>query len=123
MQQRKRLFERVPLHEVPKVEGPNETKNARPARLSIVTNVQKRPARPKRSIKTEGDDHPLGLWIDHDVLRRHQNGTPKLILHDPLASANSRYLTLADLALGNNKARLKKKAASAERPEDESGYE
>ena len=91
--------------------------------LAFAQGVQKRPARPKRSIKTEGDDHPLGLWIDHDVLRRHQNGTPKLILHDPLASANSRYLTLADLALGNNKARLKKKAASAERPEDESGYE
>lgn len=70
-------------------------------------NVQKRKARPKRSIKTEGEDHPLGLWINKDLLRRHQAQVPQTIIHDPMTSTNNRYLELADIALGNTKPKKK----------------
>lgn len=65
-------------------------------------NVQKRKPRPKRSIKHPGEDHPVGLWIDKDLLRKHYAAT-RTIIHDPLTSTNHRYLELADLALGLNK--------------------
>ena len=68
-------------------------------------NVVKRKAQPKRSIAKPRDE--LGLWIDFNLLRKHQNRPPQTIIHDPLASVNNRYLELADLALGTNK---KKKA-------------
>ena len=76
-------------------------------------NVQKRKARPKRSIEIPGDDHPLGLWIDKELLRKHQNRTPQTIIHDQSSVTNNRYLQLADLALGNRK--RKSKAAVATR--------
>jgi hypothetical protein len=76
-------------------------------------NIQKRPAQPKRSIANPGDDHEVGLWVDHEVLRRHQNHRPQTILHDPLTSTNNRYLELADLALGNGKQKKKSKAAAS----------
>lgn len=66
-------------------------------------NVQKHKASPKRSITEPGEDHPLGLWIDKDLLRKHHDHSAKSIAHDPLTSANNRYLELADLALGVNK--------------------
>ena len=74
-------------------------------------NVQKHKARPKRSIEVLGDDHPLGLWIDKELLRKHQNRPPQTIIHDQSSITNSRYLMLADLALGNKK--KKSKAAMA----------
>lgn len=70
-------------------------------------NVQKRKARPKRSITKPGNDHELGLWIDRDLLRKHQSRSPQTIIHDPLTSTNNRYLVLADIALGNNKPKKK----------------
>lgn len=70
-------------------------------------NVQKRKARPKRSIEIPGDDHPLGLWIDKELLRKHQNRTPQTIIHDQSSLTNNRYLMLADLALGNKKKKSK----------------
>jgi len=73
-------------------------------------NVQKRKPRPKRSIANPGDDHELGLWIDKDLLRKHQNRAPQTVIHDPAASTNNRYLALADLALGNGKPKKKAKA-------------
>jgi hypothetical protein len=76
-------------------------------------NVQKRKARPKRSIAKPGDDHELGLWIDKDLLRKHQNRAPQTIIHDPLTSTNNRYLALADIALGNNKPKKKAKGEAA----------
>ena len=76
-------------------------------------NVQKRKARPKRSILKPGGDHELGLWIDKDLLRKHQNPIPHTVIHNPLPSANNRYLALADLALGNNKPKKKSKGAAA----------
>ena len=77
-------------------------------------NVHKRKARPKRSISHPSDDHELGLWIDYDLLRKHQNRTPQAVIHGPLSSVNNRYLELADLALGNGKAKKKRKGAAAE---------
>ena len=76
-------------------------------------NVDKSKARPKRSINDPGDDHDLGLWIDYELLRRHRNRTPHTIIHDPLASVNNRYLDLADLALGNGKAKKKSKSPAS----------
>ena len=72
-------------------------------------NIQKRWAQPKRSIADPGHDHELGLWIDHDILRRQQNRPSQTILHDPMMSTNNRYLELADLALGNGKPKKKSK--------------
>jgi hypothetical protein len=76
-------------------------------------NVQKLRAHPKRSIVNPGDDHELGLWIDHDILRRQQNRTPQTIVHDPLMSTNNRHLELADFALGQLKPKKKSKAAAS----------
>ena len=78
-------------------------------------NVQKRKARPNRSIEILGDDHPLGLWIDIELLRKHRNRTPQTIIHDQSSVTNNRYLELADLALGNKK-RKAKAAMSARTP-------
>jgi hypothetical protein len=66
-------------------------------------NVQKQKASPKRSITEPGEDHPLGLWIDKDLLRKHHDHRAKPIPQDPFTSSNNRYLELADLALGVNK--------------------
>ena len=83
-------------------------------------NVQKRKPRPKRSIRKPGDDHPIGLWIDKDLLRKYHAPT-RTIIHDPITSTNHRYLELADLALGldkpttkSNKQKKKAKGAAAE---------
>jgi len=75
-------------------------------------NVQKRKARPARSIARPGTDDDLGLWIDYDLLRRHRHHSPT-ILYDASATVNNRYLELADLALGT-KLRKKSKAADTE---------
>lgn len=78
-------------------------------------NVQKRKARPKRSIQEPGQDHPLGLWIDKDLLRRHHAHTSQTTVNDPLTASSHRYLELADLALGVSKpsGKPKKKAKGA----------
>jgi len=73
-------------------------------------NVQKRKARPKRSIAKPGDDHDLGLWIDYDFLRRHQRAPTQAILHDHIVATNNRYLEFADIALGNGKPKKKSKS-------------
>jgi hypothetical protein len=78
------------------------------------TNVQKSKARPKRSIAKPGDDHDLGLWIDYELLRKHQGHPPQTVIHDPVSATNNRYLELADLALGKSKAKKKSKAAASE---------
>ena len=78
-------------------------------------NVQKRKARPKRSIREPGEDHPLGLWIDRDLLRKYHGPVAQRVVSHPLLSSNHRYLELADLALGVNKpnGKPKKKAKGA----------
>ncbi|HWC16925.1 MAG TPA: hypothetical protein VG498_07910 [Terriglobales bacterium] len=76
--------------------------------------IQKEKPRPKRSIKTPGDDHELGLWIDYDLLRKFRNGSSPSMIHDGITSRNNRYLELADLALGNRKnGKSKKRSKSA----------
>lgn len=72
------------------------------------TSVQKPKARSARSLAEPGDDHALGLWVDYDPLRTHQHRTSDG-LHKAWADGNSRYLELADLALGNKKIRTKSK--------------
>jgi hypothetical protein len=76
-------------------------------------NIQKRKARPKRGTKAPGDDHGLGLWVDYDLLRKHQGRPTQIILHGQTSGASNRYLELADLALGNSKPKKKSTGASA----------
>jgi len=72
-------------------------------------NVQKHTVRPKRSVDHPNDDHDLELWVDYELLRRHQGRPPEIVLHASTSSLNNRYLRLADLALGNNKPKKKSK--------------
>jgi hypothetical protein len=76
-------------------------------------NIQKRNARPKRGIKAPGDDRDLGLWVDYDLLRKHQGRPTQIILHGHTSAVSNRYLELADMALGNNKPKKKSKNSSA----------
>ena len=64
--------------------------------------VKKAKPRPKRTILAAEDDHPVGLWVDKDLLRKHtqQQQTPRTIIHGNSEAAGNRYLELADLALG-----------------------
>jgi hypothetical protein len=74
--------------------------------------VKKAKTRPKRTILAGSDDHPVGLWIDHELLRKHtQQQTPRTIIHGNSEAAGNRYLELADIVLGNKK---KKKTSNAE---------
>ena len=124
MQKKTSRFERIRLEEVSHLlkkqknaeresEQPFEDQPPKTVRQNPpgqANNVQKHRARPKRSIRTEGEDHPLGLWIDKDIFRKHQNPAPQMVLHDPAWTLNNRYIALADLALGTNK----KKRSSVE---------
>jgi hypothetical protein len=78
--------------------------------------VKKLKARPKRTILAEGDDHPLGLWIDKELMRKHtqQQKTPRTIIHGSSEAVGNRYLELADIALGvpKNKKKSNGKASS-----------
>lgn len=60
-----------------------------------------------------GDDRDLGLWIDYEMLRKHQGRPPQILIDDPVSAPNNRYLELADLALGNGKPKKKSKGASS----------
>jgi hypothetical protein len=79
----------------------------------VARNVQKRKARPKRSIAKPGNDHNAGLWVDYDLLRKHQGRSREVVLHSPQIGMNNRYLELADIALGTNKPKKKTKSARA----------
>ena len=118
LQKRKSLFDHVPLDEVllaiaqqnhRDAGNDSERSNGAARRQSITNgyspNVQKKRARPKRSIKSPGDDHELGLWIDYDLLRKHQGRMPQIVIHDPVSAINNRYLELADIALRGGKSK------------------
>ena len=77
--------------------------------------VKKLKARPKRTILDEADDHPLGLWIDKELMRKHtqQLQTPRTIIHGSSEAAGNRYLELADIALGNHKKKQKANGKAA----------
>jgi len=77
-------------------------------------NVQKRKAHPKRSIDKPGSDHGLGLWVDYERLRKHQGRPPEILIEASTSAANHRYLELADLALGTNKPKKKKRRTSTD---------
>jgi hypothetical protein len=72
--------------------------------------VKKLKARPKHTILAEGEDHPVGLWVDKELMRKHtqQQQTPRTIIHGSSEAAGNRYLELADIALGNPKNNKKK---------------
>lgn len=93
----KRRFERIPLRDVPTQEIKANARTTPEA--SIRTNVQKRAARPKRTIKAKDDDHPVGLWMDVEMFRKHLSNPPQVVLQNPLSSANGRYFMLAGIAL------------------------
>lgn len=75
--------------------------------------VQKHKPRPKRNIENPDDDHPVGLWIDKELLRRHQNSQPQTIIHGVHESDGNRYLQLADIALGIGRGKKKTKAVGS----------
>jgi hypothetical protein len=75
--------------------------------------VLKERAQPLRNIENPDDDHPVGLWIDKELLRKYQGRAHQTILHGAHESDSNRYLQLADIALGNNKAKRKSKAAGS----------
>jgi len=71
---------------------------------SMPAKVKKAKARPKRTILSATDDHPLGLWVDKELMRRQtQQMTTRTILHGHSDAAGNRYLELADLVLGNKR--------------------
>ena len=71
--------------------------------------VKKAKARPKRTLLSTPDlstpdEHPVGLWVDRELLRKHtRQQTPKTIIHGNSEAAGNRYLELADIVLGNKK--------------------
>lgn len=74
--------------------------------------VKKAKARPKRTILAASDDHPVGLWVDRELLRKHtQQQAHRTIIHGNSEAAGNRYLELADIVLGNKK---KKKTSNAQ---------
>jgi hypothetical protein len=60
-----------------------------------------------------GDDRDLGLWIDYEMLRKHQGRPPQILINDPVSAPNNRYLQLADLAFGNGKAKKKSNGSAS----------
>jgi len=60
-----------------------------------------------------GDDRDLGLWIDYEMLRRHQGRPPQILIDDPVSAPNNRYLQLADLAFGNGKPKKNSKGSAS----------
>jgi hypothetical protein len=70
-------------------------------------NVVKLKAR--RSLDNPGNDHDLGLWVDYELLRKHEVRPSQIVIHNPVTTTNNRYLELADLALGNIKPRRRKR--------------
>ena len=116
-------FERVPLKHVRRIleeqnnaderstavpDGDNDSKRIARDQRPSPNNPRKHRARPKRSIRREGEDHPIGLWIDKEIFRRHQNRPPQIVLHDSMLSSNSRYLALADCVLTPKKSKPKR---------------
>ena len=71
-------------------------------------NVQKRKARPKRSIKGKGDDHPQGLWVNVDFFRKLTTHEGRTVVHGEAGETQNHYLELADLVL-NDKQKKKNK--------------
>lgn len=73
-------------------------------KFPMSTKQKKSPARPKRTVTTVPEEHPVGLWVDKELLRKHtQQKTPKTILHGNSEAAGNRYLELADIMLGNKR--------------------
>jgi len=70
---------------------------------SMPAKVKKAKARPKRTILAATDDHPLGLWVDKELMRKQTQQITRTILHGHSDAAGNRYLELADLVLGNRK--------------------
>ena len=77
----------------------------------MANNFPKRKARPRFSIAKLAEDHNTGLWVDYELLRKHQGRPAEIVLHSPTAAVNNRYLELADVALGVSKPKKKSKAA------------
>jgi hypothetical protein len=75
----------------------------------MAARVEKTKPRPARAILAVTDDHPVGLWIDKDLLRKHTRQIPRTIIHGNSEAAGNRYLELADIALG---VKSRKKPAS-----------
>jgi hypothetical protein len=79
-----------------------------PRRAKNSHSVIKTPAQPKRSIDAPEDDHPIGLWMDNDLLRQQSQTSQKPAVASAPGESN-RYLELADLVLRRADAQKQKK--------------
>jgi hypothetical protein len=79
-----------------------------PRRAKNSPQVIKTPAQPKRSIDAPEDDHPIGLWIDKDLLYQQTQRAQKPAVPSTPGESN-RYLELADLVLRRDDAQKQKK--------------
>ena len=111
MGKRKIFFERIRLSEIQDLVTPPRAGNERPPNAEDAKKVKKLPARTQRSIRTEGQDHPVGLWIDKEIFRKHQNRPPQILLSDGFGLKN-RHLTLADLEITSAKQKTKKREST-----------
>jgi|SRR3954468_24019075 hypothetical protein len=120
MQKTKQLFERISLEEVRQIirSGKNRERDSTPGSETLdealpltqgdsvtTRRTPKRQPVRARDSSPEGDEYPLGVWMDKSMFYRHQGRQHRIVLHDPQPTTNNRYLTLADLALNNHKQR------------------
>jgi hypothetical protein len=118
MEKTKKLFERISLDEVRQIirSGKNRERDSAqgsetlddalpltPANSVITKRAPKRQSVPTRTASGDGDDYPLGIWMDKDMFHRRQSRQLRIVLHGSQPSTNNRYLALADLALNNHK--------------------
>ena len=74
-------------------------------------------AKRKSTAEPEPDEH--GLWVNWDFLRNLTKRAPRTILQEETPEQYSRYLKLADLALGPVERRKSDQRMKAKRPRQE----
>ena len=70
-------------------------------------NLQKHRARPKRSMRREGEDYPRGLWIDEEIFLKHQSRPPQVALREPMLNSSDHHVALPDSVLTDKKSKPK----------------
>jgi hypothetical protein len=73
------------------------------SRMKTRENVTKSLPNLKRSIANPKGDHPIGLWVNSEFLRKLSSREPRLSVQDAQMAVHNRYLQLADLVLSSKK--------------------
>jgi hypothetical protein len=66
-------------------------------------NVTKSRPNLRRSLTNPEDDHPAGLWVNVEFLRKLTKRDPVLLVDEGMGAVQNRYLELADIALQGRK--------------------